>query len=354
MATSFKQVKNGSKSLVATAPSPATSGTSLTVTTGEGAKFPAAPFWATIWNKTSYYDARNDPSAETVLVTAVSTDTFTITRAQLGSSARSVIVGDNIEQLLVDQQFLDIHSAVNNVETGWVAFSPTLTYSSGATGSSTGNNYGVVTASGDLTGVLGTGMRVQYTQSATVQYAIITSVVFSAGTTTIVWYNGANYSTTNTTISAVSYSTHKAPLGFPTDPAQWTVRKAVSTSAIQTSPSNTSWYNLGSFSMSLPPGTWRVEYWATVGISIATAGDVGYTVSLSTSATSVSDAELNGFGYSTATGNFFSPVSRAKNIATTGTGLTAYYLIAQPFANYTNIRLDTEAYNVIQAVCNYL
>jgi len=82
-------------SLVATPPSPATSGTSLTVTAGQGALFPAPPFSATIW------PAGVQPlsiNAEIVRVTAVSTDTFTITRAQEGTTAQSITAGYQIAQ----------------------------------------------------------------------------------------------------------------------------------------------------------------------------------------------------------------------------------------------------------------
>lgn len=84
---------NFSYSLVATAPSPATSGTSLVVTAGQGALFPAVPFNATIWPTGVQPLTTN---AEIVRVTARSTDTLTIIRAQESSSARTVIVGDQI------------------------------------------------------------------------------------------------------------------------------------------------------------------------------------------------------------------------------------------------------------------
>jgi prepilin-type N-terminal cleavage/methylation domain-containing protein len=80
-------------STVATAPSPASSGTSLTVASGTGSKFGAAPFYATVWPAGAQPSASN---LEVVLVTAVAGDTFTITRAQQGSSARSILVGDQI------------------------------------------------------------------------------------------------------------------------------------------------------------------------------------------------------------------------------------------------------------------
>jgi hypothetical protein len=85
--------KNFAFSAVATAPSPATSGTTLVVTAADGAKFPAVPFNATIKPANTNPTSAN---AEIVRVTTVSTDTLTITRAQEGTSARTVIVGDEI------------------------------------------------------------------------------------------------------------------------------------------------------------------------------------------------------------------------------------------------------------------
>jgi hypothetical protein len=72
--------KNFAKSTLA---SGITSGaTSLTVATGDGTKFPSVSFNAVIWNKTDYADPADDPNVEIVRVTAISTDTFTVTRGQ--------------------------------------------------------------------------------------------------------------------------------------------------------------------------------------------------------------------------------------------------------------------------------
>lgn len=91
--------KNFAYSLVATAPSPATSGTSLVVTAGQGALFPAVPFQATIWPINARPISTN---AEIVTVTGVSTDTLTIVRAQESTTARSVIIGDQIAATLTN------------------------------------------------------------------------------------------------------------------------------------------------------------------------------------------------------------------------------------------------------------
>ncbi len=89
--------KNFAYSTVLTAPSPASSGTSLVVQSGDGTKFPAVSFNATVWPAGAQPLTTN---AEIVRVTAISTDTFTITRTQESTSARSIIVGDQIAQTI--------------------------------------------------------------------------------------------------------------------------------------------------------------------------------------------------------------------------------------------------------------
>jgi hypothetical protein len=67
------------------------SATSFSVSAGEGARFPnpatSGAYNVTIWNFTDYGDPSDDPNREIIRVTARSTDTFTVTRAQEGTSA---------------------------------------------------------------------------------------------------------------------------------------------------------------------------------------------------------------------------------------------------------------------------
>lgn len=104
---SFDAHANFAISTVATAPSPASSGTSLVVQAGDGAKFPAAPFNCTVWPAGAQATQAN---AEIVRVTAISTDTFTITRAQESSSARSIVVGDQIALTITAKDLADLES----------------------------------------------------------------------------------------------------------------------------------------------------------------------------------------------------------------------------------------------------
>lgn len=103
----FDAHKNFAYSTVATAPSPASSGTSLVVAAGQGALFPAVPFNATVWPAGAQPTTTN---AEVVRVTAISTDTLTIIRQQEGTSARSVVVGDQIANTSTVKVFTDIEA----------------------------------------------------------------------------------------------------------------------------------------------------------------------------------------------------------------------------------------------------
>lgn len=92
-------------SAVVTPPSPATTGTTLTVTTGQGARFPTPPFNASVWASGATPDPTN---AEIVRVTAVSTDTFTIIRGQEQSTARSIVLGDQIALTVTAKTLTDV------------------------------------------------------------------------------------------------------------------------------------------------------------------------------------------------------------------------------------------------------
>lgn len=122
--------KNFARSLIVTAPSPATSGTSLVVQTGDGALFPTPPFNATL------FPVGTDPltaTAEIVRVTAIATDTFTITRAQEtsfgGGTAKTVVAGWQIIAGITAKTLQDAESFV--IKGDQAVYTPTnglLTY----------------------------------------------------------------------------------------------------------------------------------------------------------------------------------------------------------------------------------
>lgn len=92
--------KDFATSTVLTAPSPADSGTSLVVASGHGARFPAAPFYIVAHPPSEMPTIDN---AEKILVTAKSTDTFTLDRAEGDPAAKSIEAGWRVSNVL----FLD-------------------------------------------------------------------------------------------------------------------------------------------------------------------------------------------------------------------------------------------------------
>lgn len=80
-------IKDFAAGIVVTPPSPATSGTSLTLRPGDGASMPTPPFYVTA---TPPGQLTTLGTSEKLLVTAVSTDTLTIVRAQSPTTAKSI------------------------------------------------------------------------------------------------------------------------------------------------------------------------------------------------------------------------------------------------------------------------
>jgi len=99
--------KNFPYSTVLTAPSPASSGTSLVLASGGGALMPAPPFNATVCPTGAQPLAAN---AEIVRVTDITTDTLTIVRQQEGTSARTIVVGDQIAAAVTNKTLTDVET----------------------------------------------------------------------------------------------------------------------------------------------------------------------------------------------------------------------------------------------------
>lgn len=126
----FDPVANFAATTITTAPSPATTGTSCVVTSG--AVFPtivspATGFSAVIWPSGSQPTAAN---SEIVRVTAISTNTLTITRAQEGTAAISVATGYNIAANITAKTITDLQSlegSSHSVQVINTAFSTTTT-----------------------------------------------------------------------------------------------------------------------------------------------------------------------------------------------------------------------------------
>jgi hypothetical protein len=84
---SFDAHKNLCKVLVSTGYN--ASATSVVLASQDGAKLPAVPFNLTWWDATNFSDPADDPNVEIVRVTAITSDTLTITRGQEATTAKT-------------------------------------------------------------------------------------------------------------------------------------------------------------------------------------------------------------------------------------------------------------------------
>lgn len=101
--------KNFAYSTIETAPSPAASGTSLTVVMEQARLFPDPPFNATVWPVSSQPISTN---AEIIRVTDRTDNVFTIVRAQESTNARTILVGDQIAATLTAKSLTDAEASM--------------------------------------------------------------------------------------------------------------------------------------------------------------------------------------------------------------------------------------------------
>lgn len=131
----------------------------------------------------------------------------------------------------------------------------------------------------------------QGTGDITVQkYALITAVgAYSGGNTPITIWGGTDYSLSNSTISSPYYATVARPFGFDVNPAKWTVEVSNNVNQTQSTPTTSTWYNLGSLNIQVPIGKWNLGYLAMIYAAKSVLGQVNIAVTLSTANNSESD-----------------------------------------------------------------
>lgn len=243
-------------------------------------------------------------------------------------------------------------TAATLLATGWIPAGETWTY-----GTADDPTY-TFTISGDLTGKYSAGMRIRVTQATGgTKYAIITKVAYGAPNTTVTAYWGTDYNLENETISSPCYSILKAPYGFPLDPTKWTVTYSDTTRRTQTTPTNETWYNIASQSMSIPLGCWHVSYQMAPWWNDGSSTSANIECAISTGSSSVSDQDLVSVVYSGPVLDCAANVTRFKTLDLTSK--TTYYIICRSEysspAGLASIGfLNDWSTMFVRAVCAYL
>lgn len=179
--TSYDTPGNLAYSAIVTAPSPATSGTSVVVTTGVGSSFGIGPAVLAPANTTP-----TKANSEIVYVSSVSGNTLTIARAQESTTAKAVTTSWVIFQAYTTKLQLDIWNAIGVLETP-------------AQQTQTGTSYGLV-----LTDA-GKVVTMNNASANTVTIPANSDISFPIGSTIIVEQIGAGQTTIAITSDTLNY-----------------------------------------------------------------------------------------------------------------------------------------------------
>lgn len=185
---------------VATAPSPATTGTSMVLGTSDFASFPDPAGTGNTAYNLSVWPAGSIPTtgnAEIMRMTVKGTNgTVNMARAQESSSARTVVVGDQVAMAITKKTLTDVESG-----DGWSPANETWTFATAST----------ITVPTGAASKYQKGDRIKWTQT-TVKYGVIVAV---ADTLLTILVN-TDYTVANAAISANFYSHEENPIGYPT------------------------------------------------------------------------------------------------------------------------------------------
>jgi hypothetical protein len=238
-------------------------------------------------------------------------DLLLVTRDPSGTPSSKVITRETLQSIL-----------------DWIADENTWTYSSAD------DPTFIISVDADMTGLIGVGNRIELVQSGSTKYFIVTAVgTYSGGATLITVFGGTDFDLANETISSPRYSRVKAPFGFPLDRSKWRVTLTDTTARDQSSPTQGAWYNIGSVSMDVPIGQWRLYWTGAVQVQATTSGTAlvaGFAGALSTSSSVSSDDELIGrftFSFPNTVTNGLGRAAIFKEKLVTLTSKTTYYTI---------------------------
>jgi hypothetical protein len=197
------------------------------------------------------------------------------------------------------------------------------------------------------------GGQADGTISSILDYGIVQSVTFSTNTTVVVQISEGCTIPTSGGVSAVSYSSAKAPFGFPGQRGKWLVQSLIRTAQGQNTPTNGTWYNLGSTQVSIPIGEWVIGYEINLFANPSSSGGSIFGT-LSTSNNGENDAELSTRLYSIG-GMVVATVSRQKRCGSSLNAATIYYLNSKTdTATMSSINFSGDNPTIIYAENAYL
>ena len=113
--------------------------------------------------------------------------------------------------------------------------------------------------------------------SSTVDYGITQTAVFATNTTVVAQVSEGNTIPTSGGVSAVSYSSAKAPFGFPAESRKWRITSLLRTDFATTSNATYGAFISGGWALNVPIGAWNLGWMALLDNNTTT--QVGFNIS---------------------------------------------------------------------------
>lgn len=221
---------------------------------------------------------------------------------------------------------------------------------------------GIFRVNADVTGKYSAGMRIKFTNGGNIIKGIITVVsaygAVNAGYTHITFLHEIDPTDSlalvlmaNSAITANYYSTQKAPLNFPLEQNNWSVKVSLPSGYSRSDPVDSTWYNMTS--INLPIGSWKLVYSGTYAIIKSGATLTRVFVTLSTANNSEIDKDNTAYQGS---GSYVTYAALAKIIDISLTTKTPYYLNIMTITGGAGSTLagSGDSPPKIKATCAYL
>jgi hypothetical protein len=181
------------------------------------------------------------------------------------------------------------------------------------------------------------GGQADGTISSTLDYGIVQAVTYSTNTTVVFQVPEGCTVPTSGGVTSVSYSSLKAPYGFPAQRNKWTIFTVVRAIATQNSPVNGTWYNMN-ISITAPIGEWSGLTQYTLSNGRVGASVLSIWGTLSTTTNSETDKEWSTYAYiGPSNDNLTATVSKSNPLSVSTQ--TVYYLLAKTDDTTTNINI---------------
>ena len=163
--------------------------------------------------------------------------------------------------------------------------------------------------------------------NANVFAIVMTDPVYTAPDTYMVISTPEGYPLPNTGLDAASYSSVKAPYGFPSQRNKWEVMYISRRDASQFSSVIGTWYNIASANLNIPAGAWKLDYMLELIVNQAAGGHVDMFATLSTTTNSEADIEFTVNAFAANTIQISHAIGRSKAIELSSA--TPYYLLSK-------------------------